>query len=73
MMLLNAKLKNIGIYISAMLLDLSRDLKEDGIEKDGLQFRDRGVRVVKEKLGTVAFRFLGIHRKRGITDKRERT
>lgn len=62
-MLLNARLKQLCKSIKARFIDLSRELTSKGaMQKDGLQYGEEGIRVVTERLGAVASRFLGLRR-----------
>ncbi|KAM7293689.1 hypothetical protein ISCGN_023287 [Ixodes scapularis] len=63
-MLLNARLKQLCKSIKARFIDLSRELtSKRAMQKDGLQYGEEGIRVVTERLGAVASRFLGLRRR----------
>ncbi|KAG0443223.1 hypothetical protein HPB47_015160 [Ixodes persulcatus] len=51
--------------IEARFVDLSRDLRsEDAMEKDGLHYQNEGLRMVTDRLGAIARRFLGVRWKK---------
>lgn len=65
-MLLNAKLKKLCKELKIRFIDLSRDLRGEGVmEKDGMHYKQEGVRIVTDRLGAVASNFLGIRWRRG--------
>ncbi|KAG0422491.1 hypothetical protein HPB47_001687 [Ixodes persulcatus] len=63
-MLLNARLKQLCKSIKARFIDLSRAMTSKGaMQKDGLQYGEESIRVVTERLGAVASRFLVLRRR----------
>ncbi|KAM7281042.1 hypothetical protein ISCGN_006102, partial [Ixodes scapularis] len=55
--------------IKARFVDLSRDLRgEDPMEKDGLHYQKEGIRMVTDRLGAIARRFLGVRWKKAPSE-----